>query len=90
MSASARSPLFTFSGVCLLLVAALFCHGQSRSEAPARRQAADTEKDPAVILELGAATNWNFGGGAATFAPNLAAEKWSLNLHPDQRGESAR
>jgi hypothetical protein len=41
---------------------------------PVQRQAADTEKDPAAILELGAATNWNFGGGAATFAPNLAAE----------------
>ena len=25
-------------------------------------------------LELGAATSWNFSGGAATFAPNLAAE----------------
>lgn len=27
-----------------------------------------------AILEVGAATNWNFSGGAATFAPNLAAE----------------
>jgi hypothetical protein len=31
-------------------------------------------KDPIVIVELGAATNWNFTGGAARFAPNLAAE----------------
>ena len=30
--------------------------------------------DPAVILELGAATSWETSGGAATFAPNLAAE----------------
>jgi hypothetical protein len=30
--------------------------------------------DPVVILELGAATSWNVNGGAATFAPNLAAE----------------
>jgi hypothetical protein len=29
--------------------------------------------DPVVILEVGASTNWNFSGGAATFAPNLAA-----------------
>ena len=32
------------------------------------------DKDPIVILELGAATSWNVNGGAATFAPNLAAE----------------
>jgi hypothetical protein len=30
--------------------------------------------DPSVILELGAATSWNTIGGAASFAPNLAAE----------------
>jgi hypothetical protein len=30
--------------------------------------------DPVAILEVGASTNWNFNGGAATFAPNLAAE----------------
>ena len=27
-----------------------------------------------AILEVGAATSWNINGGAATFAPNLAAE----------------
>ena len=32
------------------------------------------DDDPAVILELGAATNWDTSGGAATFAPNFAAE----------------
>jgi hypothetical protein len=30
--------------------------------------------DPRVILEIGAATSWEFSGGAAVFAPNLAAE----------------
>lgn len=35
---------------------------------------ASNDKDPAAILEVGAATNWNIHGGAATFAPNLAAE----------------
>ncbi len=34
----------------------------------------EQEKDPIVIVELGAATGWNFSGGAATFAPNFAAE----------------
>jgi hypothetical protein len=32
------------------------------------------EKEPLAILELGAASSWNVRGGAATFAPNLAAE----------------
>lgn len=32
------------------------------------------EDDPVAILEVGASTNWNFSGGAATFAPNLAVE----------------
>src|ERR1700691_1042624 len=32
------------------------------------------EKDPAAIVELGGAASWNVKGGAATFAPNLAAE----------------
>jgi hypothetical protein len=35
---------------------------------------AEPDDDPAVTLELGAATNWATSGGAATFAPNLAAE----------------
>ena len=37
-------------------------------------QIANGDKDPKAIVELGAATSWNFSGGAATFAPNLAAE----------------
>ena len=32
------------------------------------------DDDPRVILEIGAATSWTTTGGAATFAPNLAAE----------------
>jgi hypothetical protein len=32
------------------------------------------DDDPRVILELGAATSWTTTGGAASFAPNLAAE----------------
>jgi hypothetical protein len=41
---------------------------------PAFGQAAQDTDDTVAILEVGAATNWNFNGGAATFAPNLAAE----------------
>ncbi len=32
------------------------------------------DQEPIVIFELGAASNWNFSGGAANFAPNVAAE----------------
>ena len=32
------------------------------------------EKDPAAILELGAATSWNVKGGAAVFAPAFSVE----------------
>ena len=32
------------------------------------------DDDPSVIVELGASTSWNTAGGAASFAPNLAAE----------------
>jgi hypothetical protein len=37
-------------------------------------QEAFEEKDPAAILELGAATSWNVTGGAASFAPTFAVE----------------
>ncbi|MGC1297040.1 MAG: hypothetical protein WA869_18575 [Alloacidobacterium sp.] len=49
--------------------------GQSAYKNPPSRAAEpkDTD-DPIVILEVGAATSWNASGGAATFAPNLAAE----------------
>ena len=34
----------------------------------------EPDDDPSVILEVGAATSWTTTGGAATFAPNFAAE----------------
>jgi len=37
-------------------------------------QTAKEPDEPVAILEVGAATSWNIKGGAATFAPNLAAE----------------
>lgn len=36
--------------------------------------AQSVEKDPAAIVELGAATGWNVKGGAATFGPDIAVE----------------
>ena len=62
--------------VCLFLFLRLPAHGQTSSKAPSGDpQKAGEDKDPIAIVELGAATSWNLSGGAATFAPNLAAEE---------------
>src|ERR1017187_6120433 len=57
----------------------IFFGGPSRGQTSAKDssanvQAANGDEDPKAIFEFGAATNWNLSGGAATFAPNLAAE----------------
>jgi hypothetical protein len=67
--------IFTFARACLFLFLCLPAHGQTSSKASsAHRQDAGEDKDQIAILELGAATSWNLSGGAATFAPNVAAE----------------
>ena len=63
--------VFTLAGACLFL---FFCLPASSKASSGHRQEAGEDKDPVAILELGAATSWNLSGGAATFAPNLAAE----------------
>jgi hypothetical protein len=68
-----RSYMFTPAAVCLF--SCLLAHGQPSSKSSSGHpQEAIGDKDPIAILELGAATSWNLSGGAATFAPNLAAE----------------
>jgi hypothetical protein len=70
-----RRRVFTLAGACLFLSLRLVVHGQtSFGESPSHPQGGTEDKDPIAILELGAATSWNLNGGAATFAPNLAAE----------------
>jgi hypothetical protein len=70
-----RIRVFTLAGAYLFLCLCLPAHGQtSPGKSCTYPQAVDEDKDPKAILELGAATSWNFSGGAATFAPNLAAE----------------
>jgi hypothetical protein len=65
----------TFFGACLSLFLCLPLHGQtSAGKTSIHPQPAADDDDPRVILEVGAATSWNTTGGAATFAPNLAAE----------------
>jgi hypothetical protein len=67
--------VFTLTGASLFLFLCLPAHGQiSRGEPSGHPQRANEDKDPVAILELGAATSWNVSGGAATFAPTLAAE----------------
>jgi hypothetical protein len=70
-----RTRVFTLVGACLFLFLCLPAYGQTSPGASSgHRQEANEEKDPVAILELGATTSWNVSGGAATFAPNLAAE----------------
>ncbi len=66
---------FTLAGACLFLFFLLSIHAQSSAPTSSRHsQEAGEDKDPIAIVELGASTSWNFSGGVATFAPNLAAE----------------
>src|ERR1700691_4566237 len=67
---------FTLAGAYVLLLCCLTAVGQTAQSNPSihpTKASTDTD-DTVAILEVGAATNWNFSGGAATFAPNLAAE----------------
>src|ERR1700721_4769077 len=69
-----RLCVFTLTGACLFLFLCPPAHGQTSCKAPSGDpQKAAEDKDPIAIVELGAATSWNLRG-AATFAPNLAAE----------------
>jgi hypothetical protein len=71
-----RIPTFTLIGAYVLISCCLPAFGQRAQNNPSIRstKASTDTDDTVVILEIGAATNWNFSGGAATFAPNLAAE----------------
>lgn len=66
--------MLTLVRACLFIFVGLPVHGQTSSQTPSHQQEANEGKDPKAIVELGAASNWNFSGGAATFAPSLAAE----------------
>jgi hypothetical protein len=71
-----RVHAFTLAGAYVFLSCCLPASGQMAQNDPSihpARASTDTG-DTVAILEVGASTNWNFSGGAATFAPNLAAE----------------
>jgi hypothetical protein len=67
---------FALAGASVVLLCCLSAFGQAalNNNSIHTIKESDTGDDPAAILEVGLATNWNFTGGAATFAPNLAAE----------------
>jgi hypothetical protein len=66
---------FKLAGACLFLFFSLSLNAQtSTPTSSGHSQKAGEDKDPIAIVELGASTSWNLNGGAATFAPNLAAE----------------
>ena len=67
--------VFALATACFFLFLTLPVHGQTSSgRLPTHSDKTAEEKDPAAILEIGAATSWNVTGGAATFAPNFAVE----------------
>ena len=69
---------FTFAVASSLLFLCLPALGQAavgnQSADPSQVEMAKEPEEPVAILEVGAAMSWNIKGGAATFAPNLAAE----------------
>lgn len=70
-----RVLVFRFIAVCLLPFFGLPAFGQDSAQKQSGNQTqASKDKEPVAILEIGAATSWNIKGGAASFAPNLAAE----------------
>ncbi len=70
-----RTRVGTLAVACASLLLIWPAQGQTSStHSPARQGEQSVDKEPAAILELGAATSWNVTGGAATFAPNVAVE----------------
>ena len=66
----------TLAGACLSMhFLCLPVYGQTSGQFSTTHVQSEVEdQEPKVTFELGSATNWNFSGGAATFAPNFAAE----------------
>lgn len=71
-----RTRVFALLGAHLFLFLCLRAEGQLAHDGKDHRSTdmAANEEDEIAIVEIGASTNWNFRGGAATFSPNLAVE----------------
>ena len=58
-----------------MFIGCLPAHGQAvPQESSTQINTTVNDKENKAILEVGGATSWNFSGGAATWAPNFAAE----------------
>ena len=68
-----RTSAFVPACFCLLLCLPVSPQDSSKKQSADPPQATE-DKEPLAILEIGAATSWNTKGGAATFAPSVAAE----------------
>jgi len=70
-----RGRVLTLAAASMFLFLVVPSRGQTSVQAlPSSVPSANRDDDPKAIFELGAATGWEVNGGAATFAPNLAAE----------------
>jgi hypothetical protein len=69
-----RKHALTLIGAYALVLCCPSTLSQMATNTPGHPTNPSPDDDTVVVLELGAATNWNFHGGAASFAPNLAAE----------------
>jgi len=70
-----RIRVSTLGVACVFLFLVLPVRGQTWPvPSLGHPQEASLDKDPAAILEIGAATSWDVTGGAASFAPNFAVE----------------
>ena len=69
-----RKYAFSLSGICLFLSLPVFGQRIENKNTNQSSGTGETRNDTVAILEVGAVTSWNISGGAATFAPNLAAE----------------
>src|SRR5690349_4028143 len=66
--------VFALAGASLFIFFGVPSSGQTSARDLSSNAKAANRDDPKAIFEFGAATSWTFSGGAATFAPNLAAE----------------
>ena len=67
-------PLTLFGAYTLLSCCSPALGQMANHDSSVHHTKASSDDNTVVILELGSSTNWNFNGGAATFAPNIAAE----------------
>jgi len=69
-----RKNAFSLCVVCLFQSLPVFGQRIENKNMNPSPETGDTRNETVAVLEVGAVTSWNIAGGAAIFAPNLAAE----------------